>query len=85
MTLEKLLILKFLKERNIYRVIVMELARITDHIINSILGDTERILDFYMCSNLEKSMRFMKKFVVARLTTNMGRIGGFERDWSQSI
>jgi NADH-quinone oxidoreductase subunit D len=27
-------------------------------------------------------MRFMKKFVVPRLTTNMGRIGGFERDWS---
>jgi hypothetical protein len=26
-------------------------------------------------------MRFMKKFV-PRLTTNMGRIGGFERDWS---
>jgi NADH:ubiquinone oxidoreductase subunit D len=24
----------------------------------------------------------MKKFVEPRLTTNMGRIGGFERDWS---
>jgi NADH-quinone oxidoreductase subunit D len=46
------------KRAQYLRVIVMELARITDHIIcNSILGvDTGRILDFYMCSR-EKSVR----------------------------
>ncbi len=28
-------------------------------------------------------MRFTKKFVASRLTTNIGRIGGFERDFSE--
>jgi NADH-quinone oxidoreductase subunit D len=49
------------------RVIVMELARITDHLIcNSILGvDTGAYTGFlYVFQFREKYMRFMKKFVV---------------------
>jgi NADH-quinone oxidoreductase subunit D len=65
------------------RVIVMEL-RITDHLIcNSILGvDTGAIPDFFTFSNLEKVYEIYEEICGARLTTNMGRIGGFERDWS---
>jgi NADH-quinone oxidoreductase subunit D len=65
----------------------MELARITDHIIcNSILGDTGAYTGFlYVFQFREKVYEIYEEICGARLTTNMGRIGGFERDWSQSI
>jgi NADH-quinone oxidoreductase subunit D len=62
----KLLMLKYLNVPSL-RVIVMELARITDHLIcNSILGvDTGAYTGFlYVFQFREKYMRFMKKFVV---------------------
>jgi NADH-quinone oxidoreductase subunit D len=55
------------KRAQYLRVIVMELARITDHLIcNSILGvDTGAYTGFLYVFSLEKKyMRFMKKFVV---------------------
>jgi NADH:ubiquinone oxidoreductase subunit D len=54
------------KRAQYLRVIIMELARITDHLIcNSFLVLIQvPILDFYMFFNLERYMKSMKKFVV---------------------
>jgi len=85
MTLEKLLGIEVPKRAQYLRVIVMELARITDHLIcNSILGvDTGAYTGFlYVFQFREKVYEIYEEICGARLTTNMGRIGGFERDWS---
>jgi NADH-quinone oxidoreductase subunit D len=64
MTLEKLLF-EVPKRAQYLRVIIMELARITDHLIcNSILGDTGAYTGFLYVFNLERYMKSMKKFVV---------------------
>jgi NADH-quinone oxidoreductase subunit D len=85
MTMEKLLDIEVPKRAQYLRVIVMELARITDHLIcNSILGvDTGAYTGFlYVFQFREKVYEIYEEICGARLTTNMGRIGGFERDWS---
>jgi NADH-quinone oxidoreductase subunit D len=67
------------------RVIVMELARIADHLIcNSVVGvDTGALTGFtYMFQEREKIYELYEEICGARLTTNIGRIGGFERDFS---
>lgn len=85
MTLEKALNIEVPKRAQYLRVIVMELARIADHIIcNSVLGvDTGALTGFlYVFQYREKIYEIYEEICGARLTTNMGRIGGFERDWS---
>jgi NADH-quinone oxidoreductase subunit D len=85
MTLEKALNIEIPKRAQYLRVIVMELARIADHIIcNSVLGvDTGALTGFlYVFQYREKIYEIYEEICGARLTTNMGRIGGFERDWS---
>ena len=85
MTLEKVLDIEVPKRVQYLRVIVMELARIADHIIcNSVLGvDTGALTGFlYVFQYREKIYEIYEEICGARLTTNMGRIGGFERDWS---
>ena len=85
MTVEKLLNIEIPKRAQYLRVIVMELARITDHLIcNSILGvDTGAYTGFlYVFQFREKLYEIYEEICGARLTTNMGRIGGFEREWS---
>ncbi len=85
MTVEKLLNIEVPKRAQYLRVIVMELARITDHLIcNSILGvDTGAYTGFlYVFQFREKVYEIYEEICGARLTTNMGRIGGFEREWS---
>jgi NADH-quinone oxidoreductase subunit D len=85
MTVEKLLDIEVPKRAQYLRVIVMELARIADHIIcNSILGvDTGAYTGFlYVFQFREKIYEIYEEICGARLTTNMGRIGGFEREWS---
>ena len=67
------------------RVIIMELARIADHIIcSSVMGvDTGALTGFlYVMQYREKIYEIYEEICGARLTTNMGRIGGFEREWS---
>src|SRR3546814_8254394 len=67
------------------RVIIIERARITDHIIcNGILGvDTGAFSGFlYVLQEREKIYDIFEEICGARLTTNIGRIGGFERDFS---
>ncbi|CAN5744959.1 NADH-quinone oxidoreductase subunit D [soil metagenome] len=85
MTVEKLLGISTPKRVDYMRVIVMELARISDHLIcNSILGvDTGAFTGFlYVFQEREKIYEIYEEICGARLTTNMGRIGGMERDFS---
>ncbi|MCF2489767.1 NADH dehydrogenase (quinone) subunit D [Dyadobacter sp. CY347] len=85
MTVEKLLSVEVPKRAQYIRVIMMELARITDHLIcNSILGvDTGAFTGFlYVMQKREEVYEIYEEVCGARLTTNMGRLGGMERDLS---
>jgi len=85
MTVEKLLGIEVPKRVQYMRVIVMELARIADHIIcNGILGvDTGAFSGFlYVMLEREFIYEIFEEICGARLTTNIGRIGGFERDFN---
>lgn len=85
MTVEKLLGVEIPKRVQYLRVIVMELARITDHLIcNAVIGvDTGALTGFvYLFQQRELVYEIYEEICGARLTTNMGRIGGFERDFS---
>ena len=67
------------------RIIVMELARITDNLIcNSVIGvDSGALTGFtYVFQELEAIYEIYEEMCGARLTTNLGRIGGFERDFT---
>lgn len=85
LTIEKMLGVEIPKRVEYLRVIVMELARIADHIIcNSVIGvDTGALTGFlYVFQFRERIYEIYEEICGARLTTNMGRIGGFEREWS---
>lgn len=86
MTVEKMLDLELPKRVDYMRVIVMELSRIADHLIcNGILGvDSGAYSGFlYLFEEREKIYDIFEEICGARLTTNIGRIGGFERDFSE--
>jgi NADH-quinone oxidoreductase subunit D len=85
MTCEKLLGVKTPKRVDYLRVIIMELARISDHLIcNSIVGvDTGAFTGFlYVMQQRELIYEIYEEVCGSRLTTNMGRIGGFERNFN---
>jgi NADH-quinone oxidoreductase subunit D len=85
MTVEKLLGIEIPKRVDYLRVIIMELARITDHLIcNSILGvDTGALTAFtYIIQFRELAYEIYEEICGTRLTTNIGRIGGFERNFN---
>jgi len=85
MTCEKLLGITLPKRVEYLRVIIMELARIADHLIcNSILGvDTGAYSGFlYLMQHREKIYEIWEEICGSRLTTNIGRIGGMERDFN---
>ena len=85
MTVEKLIGAEIPKRVQYLRVIIMELSRISDHLIcNSVLGvDTGALTGFvYLFEFRELIYEIYEEICGARLTTNMGRIGGFERDFS---
>ena len=87
MTVEKALGIEIPKRVQYMRVIIMELARIADHIIcSSVMGvDTGALTGFlYVMQYREKIYEIYEEICGARLTTNMGRIGGFEREWSET-
>ena len=86
MAVEKLLGITVPKRVDYMRVILMELGRIADHIIcNSILGvDTGAFTGFlYMFQKREDIYEIYEEICGSRLTTNIGRIGGFERDFNK--
>jgi NADH-quinone oxidoreductase subunit D len=85
MAVEKLAKIKVPKKVDYMRIIMMEMARIADHIIcDSVIGvDTGALTGFtYIWQWREKIYDMYEEVAGARLTTNMGRIGGFERDFS---
>ncbi len=87
LTVEKLLGIEVPKRAQYIRVIMMELARITDHLIcNSILAvDAGAFTGFlYVMQYREKVYEIYEEMCGARLTTNMGRMGGLERDLSDT-
>ena len=87
LTCEKLLLLKMPKRVDYLRVIIMELARISDHLIcNSIVGvDTGAFTGFlYVMQYRELIYEIYEEVCGSRLTTNIGRIGGFERNFTNT-
>lgn len=88
MTCEKLLGIQTPKRVDYLRVIIMELSRITDHLIcNSIVGvDSGAFTGFlYVMQYRELVYEIYEEICGARLTTNMGRIGGFERNFNDTV
>ena len=87
LTCEKLLGVKTPKRVDYLRIIIMELARISDHLIcNSIVGvDTGAYTGFlYVMQYRELIYEIYEEICGSRLTTNIGRIGGFERNFSNA-
>ncbi|MDF2385259.1 NADH-quinone oxidoreductase subunit D [Nostoc ellipsosporum NOK] len=85
LTCEKLLGVTTPKRVDYLRVIVMELARIADHLIcNSIVGvDSGAYTGFlYVMQYRELIYEIYEEICGSRLTTNIGRIGGFERNFN---
>jgi NADH-quinone oxidoreductase subunit D len=85
---EKLLRIKTPKRVDYMRVIIMELARISDHLIcNSVVGvDSGAFTGFlYVMQYRELIYEIYEEICGSRLTTNMGRIGGFERNFNSTV
>lgn len=85
LTCEKLLGVTTPKRVDYLRVIIMELARIADHLIcNSIVGvDTGAYTGFlYVMQYRELIYEIWEEVCGSRLTTNIGRIGGFEKNFN---
>src|ERR1700712_4527007 len=86
-TCEKLLGIKTPKRVDYLRVIIMELSRISDHLIcNSVVGvDSGAFTGFlYVMQYRELIYEIYEEICGSRLTTNMGRIGGFERNFTNT-
>lgn len=86
MTVEKLIKAEIPKRAEYHRVIIMELSRIADHIIcNTIIGqDTGGTTGFlYLFQYREHIYDIFESICGARLTTNICRIGGFDKEWSK--
>ena len=84
-TCEKLLGLTLPKRVDYLRVIIMELSRISDHLIcNSIVGvDSGAFSGFlYLMQYRELIYEIYEEICGSRLTTTIGRIGGFERNFT---
>lgn len=85
LTCEKLLKISTPKRVDYLRVIIMELARISDHLIcNSIVGvDSGAYTGFlYVMQQRELIYEIYEEVCGSRLTTNIGRVGGFERNFN---
>ncbi len=88
MTVEKLIGAEIPKRAQYMRVIIMELSRIADHIVcdTVIAVDTGAMTGFlHMMQYREAIYEIFEEICGARLTTNIGRIGGLERDFSPKV
>jgi NADH-quinone oxidoreductase subunit D len=86
LTIEKLVGIDIPKRVQYLRVIIMELARIADHLVcNSVIAvDTGALTPFtYVFQWREKIYEIYEEICGSRLTTNIGRIGGFERNFNE--
>ena len=85
-TCERLLGITLPKRVDYLRIIIMELSRISDHLIcNSIVGvDSGAFSGFlYLMQFRELIYEIYEEVCGSRLTTNIGRIGGFERNFTK--
>lgn len=85
MTVEKLIGCEVPKRVDYMRIIMMELARIADHMVcNGVIAmDAGAITGLtYLFREREAIYEMYEQICGARMTTNMGRIGGFERDFT---
>lgn len=85
LTIEKLVGMEIPKRVQYLRVLIMELARIADHLVcNSVIAvDTGALTPFtYVFQWREKIYEIYEEICGSRLTTNIGRIGGFERNFT---
>lgn len=88
MTVEKLLGIEIPKRVQYMRIIIMELARISDHLIcNSVVGvDSGAYTGFlYVMQYRELIYEIYEEICGSRLTTNIGRVGGFERNFNETV
>lgn len=88
MTVEKLIGCELPKRAQYMRIIIMELSRIADHLVcNSVIGvDTGALTGFtYMFQERERIYDLFEEVCGSRLTTNIGRIGGMERDFTPAF
>lgn len=88
MTVEKLVGIELPKRVEYLRVIIMELARIADHLVcNSVIAvDTGALTPFtYVFQWREKIYEIYEGICGSRLTTHIGRIGGFERNFTDDV
>lgn len=88
MTVEKLIGCELPKRAQYMRVIIMELSRIADHLVcNAVIGvDTGALTGFtYMFQERERIYELFEEVCGSRLTTNIGRIGGMERDFTPAF
>jgi NADH-quinone oxidoreductase subunit D len=88
MTVEKLISCEIPKRAQYMRVIIMELSRIADHLVcNTVIGvDTGALTGFtYMFQERERIYELFEEVCGSRLTTNIGRIGGMERDFTPTF
>ncbi len=86
-TCEKLFGIQLPKRVDYLRIIIMELSRISDHLIcNSIVGvDSGAYSGFlYLMQFRELIYEIYEEVCGSRLTTNIGRIGGFERNFTNT-
>jgi NADH-quinone oxidoreductase subunit D len=86
-TCERFLKIDLPKRVDYLRIIIMELSRISDHLIcNSIVGvDTGAYTGFlYVMQYRELIYEIYEEVCGSRLTTNIGRIGGFERNFTNT-
>lgn len=88
LTVERLLGIKTPKRVDYMRIIIMELARIADHLIcNSVVGvDSGAFSGFlYVMQYRELIYEIYEEICGSRLTTNIGRVGGFERNFNDTV
>ncbi len=88
MTVEKLIGCQLPKRAEYMRIIIMELSRIADHLVcNAVIGvDTGALTGFtYMFQERERIYEMFEEVCGSRLTTNIGRIGGMERDFTPAF
>ena len=88
MTVEKLIGAEIPKRAQYMRVISMELSRIADHIVcdTVIAVDTGAMTGFlHLFQSREWIYEIFEEICGARLTTNIGRIGGLERDFTPKV
>lgn len=85
MTVEKLIGAELPKRVEYLRIIIMELSRIADHLVcNSVIGVDSGAATafFYVFEYRELVYEIFEEISGSRLTTNIGRIGGLERNFS---